>query len=163
VADWFWQKVDVFLAAIFVAVAGVAASQGHEVMVQYIERLSTEANEARLHLLDTQSGLRYRVMGETARAELEDQAKIRFNQLQRAEDTVVHANPLIRPLALVKNHDAGILSSTWHDFTPRVPATAGGAVYAFIGTLIGFMIYEIVKLPVLVLREPKRRKFRRRA
>ena len=59
--DWFWQKVDVFIAAIFVAVAGIAACQGHEVMVQYIQRLATETNEARLHLLDTQTGLRYRV------------------------------------------------------------------------------------------------------
>lgn len=160
--DWFWQKVDVFVAAIFVAVAGIAACQGHEVMVQYLQRLSTEVNEARLHVIDTQTGLRYRVMGDQARAELEADAKTRFNVLNHALDSVAHANPLLRPLALVKTHDGETLSETWREFRPTVPATAGGAVYAFIGMLIGFAIYEVIKLPILVVRQSRRRRFRRR-
>ncbi len=160
--DWFWEKVDIFVAAIFVAVAGIAACQGHAVMVQYIQRLSAEVNEARFHLADTQSGLRYRVMGDTVRAEAEDAAKTRFNQLKRAQDSVVRANPLIRPLALAKTHDDGTISETWREFQPTVPATVGSGIYALFGALIGFVIYEIVKLPLLILREPRRRKFRKR-
>jgi hypothetical protein len=162
VADWFWQKVDVFVAAVFVALAGIAACQGHEVMVQYLQRLSTNENEARLHLTDTQSGLRYRVMGDEVRAELEADAKTRFDQLHHALDFVARANPLIRPLALVKTHDSETLTETWRDFKPAVPATAGGAVYAFLGMLVGFVVYEVLKLPIVVVRNSRRRRFRRR-
>jgi hypothetical protein len=162
VADWFWQKVDVFIAAVFVAVAGIAACQGHEVMVQYIERLASETDQARLHLLDTQSGLRYRVMGDTVRAEHQANAKSRFDKLKRALDTVTRAPAAIRPLAMVKDHDAPTLAKTRAEFQPAMPTTIGGAVYALVGALVGFVIYEIVKLPVLMVREPKRRRFRRR-
>jgi len=163
VTDWLWQKLDIFLAAVVVAVAGMAACQGHEVMVQYTQRLGAQVNEAREHLADVQGGLRYRVMGETARAELEADARKKFNSLKQAEDAFVHANVITRPLILASHRDNPTLASAWHGFTPTLPLTAGSAFYAFLGMLGGFAIYEIVKFPVMLLvREPRRRKFRRR-
>jgi hypothetical protein len=162
VTDWFWQKVDVFIAAIFVAVAGIMACQGHEVLEQYIQRLAVETDQARLHLLDTQSGLRYRVMGDEARAEHEAEAKSRFDKLKRALDTVTSAPQPVRPLALIKAHDAETLAKARAEFQPAMPTTLGDVIYGLIGALVGFVIYEIVKLPVLLIREPKRRRFRRR-
>lgn len=160
--DWFWQKVDVFIAAIFVAVAGIMACQGHEVIEQYIQRLAAETDQARLHLLDTQAGLRYRVMGDAVRAEHEAEAKGRFDQLKRALDTVAHAPQPIRPLAMIKAHDAETLAKARAEFRPAMPSTIGDVIYGLVGALIGFVIYEIAKLPVLLIREPKRRRFRRR-
>jgi len=161
-SDWFWQKFDVFLAALFVASAGVAACQGHAVMSQYIRALSVEVEDAKLHLTDVQGGLRYRVMGPTVRAELEQDAKSRFTHLKRAQDAVADANPLIRPLALARTHDDATLSSTWRGFVPVIPMTAGAVLYALLGAIIGFVIYELIKLPVVAVLEPRRRRFRKR-
>jgi hypothetical protein len=101
-------------------------------------------------------------MGDTVRAEHQAEAKSRFDKLKRALDTVARAPALIRPLALAKDHDAETLAKTRAEFQPAMPATVGAAAYALFGALIGFVIYEIVKLPVLIVREPKRRRFRRR-
>ena len=162
-ANWFWQKLDLFLAAAVIALAGVAGVQGHEVMVQYIQRLDVQVDEARDHLADVQTGLRYRVMGDTIRDELEAEAQKIFNTLKQEQDAVVHANALTRPFALARHPDKTVLASTWHGFTPALPVTAGAALYAFIGMIVGFVVYEAVKLPVvLLIREPRRRKFRRR-
>ncbi|TAL01869.1 MAG: DUF2937 family protein [Rhodospirillaceae bacterium] len=161
--SWFWQKLDLFLAATVIALAGVAASQGHEVIVQYIQQLDARVDQARDHLTDVQTGLRYRVMGDTVRAELEAEAQGIFNTLKQKQDAVVGANALTRPVALARHRDKAILANTWHGFRPALPTTAGAALYAVIGMILGFIAYEAIKVPIMfIVREPRRRKFRRR-
>jgi len=163
VASWFWQKLDLFLAAAVIALAGVAASQSHEVLVQYIQRLSADVDEAQAHLTDVRTGLRYRVMGDTVRAELEAEAQGTYTTLKREQDAVAGANPLFRPLAFARHSDTAILANTRRAFRPAAPTTIGGWLYTFIGMIAGFVAYEAVKFPVMFLvREPRRRKFRRR-
>jgi len=163
VTDWFWQKADGFLAAIAVAIAGILACQGHGFLAQYVQRHGAETATARAHLTDVQSGLRYRVMGESVRAELETTAQARYSKLKKAENAIVGANVLTRPLMYVTYRDQTIAAATEQNFKPVLPSSAGSVLYTFGGMVLGFALYEVVKFPlVMLVREPRRRKFRRR-
>ena len=161
--SWLAEKIDAFLAAAVVALMGVIGSQGQAFTVQYVQRLGGHLDEARIHLSDVQGGLRYRVMGDTVRAELETDAKTRVATLQRAYDAVKGANIFIRPLAILRYGDVDVIAGTKRDFVPALPMNADAIIYTLVGMIGGFVIYEVVRLPVLlILREPRRRKFRKR-
>ncbi len=118
---------------------------------------------ARAHLADVQSGLRYRVMGETVRVELETAARSRYAKLKKGADAIGGGNVVTRPLMFATYHDDAIAAATERDFKPMLPASAGSMFYTLAGMVLGFVLYEIVKFPlVMLVREPRRRKFRRR-
>ena len=161
--SWLGEKVDSFLAAGLIAVCGIAGSQGQAFSVQYIQRLGGHLDEARDHLADVQTGLRYRVMGDTVRGELETAAKDRVAVLDRAYSKAKNANVLTRPIAILRYGEPSILAGTEKDFVPALPASRDGVIYTVFGMLLGFALYEFLRLPVLfILREPRRRKFRKR-
>ena len=57
------------------------------------------------------------------------------------------ANPLIRPLVCVRYLDREILADTWNGFTPGLLVDINLAVWAFIGFVIGCLLfYSIVGL-----------------
>jgi hypothetical protein len=161
--SWFGEKVDSFLAAVFIAVFGIAGSQGQAFAVQYIQRLGGHLDEARDHLADVQTGLRYRVMGDTVRGELEAEAKGRVAVLDLAYTKVKGANVLTRPIAILRYGEPSILAGTERDFVPALPGSRDGIIYTVFGMIAGFVLYEILRLPVMaILRAPPRRKFRKR-
>lgn len=160
---WIWEKLDTFLGASVVASAGVAASQAQAFMVQYVQRLGGHLDEATSHLNNVQNGLRYKLMSDTVRKELETDASGRVADLQAAYHAIADANVLIKPFALLRHADPQMLAGTWHDFVPALPATLDGYAYVAMGMILGFILYEVVKLPMVILiEEPRRRKFRRR-
>ncbi len=161
--SWFGEKVDAFLAAGLIAVCGVAGSQGQAFTVQYIQRLGGHLDEARDHLADVQTGLRYRVMGDAVRGELEAAAKSRVATLDLAYTKAKNANVLTRPIAIIRYGEPSILEGTERDFVPALPASRDGILYTVFGMILGFVLYEVLRLPVAaILREPRRRKFRKR-
>lgn len=160
---WVWRKIDAFMAGAAIAAAGVAASQAQAFMVQYIQRLGGHLDEAKAHLSNVQHGLRYQLMSGTVRQELEADARTRVTALQDAYHAVADANVFIKPIALLRYADKGMLAGTWHDFMPALPTSADSIVMIIIAMVLGFLVYEAVKVPVVALaQEPRRRKFRRR-
>ncbi len=161
--SYFGQKVDSFLAAALIAACGVAGSQGQAFAVQYIQRLGGHLDEAREHLADVQTGLRYRVMGDTVRGELETAAKDRVAVLDVAYSKAKNANVLTRPIAIIRYGEPSILAGTERDFVPALPASREGIIYTVFGMILGFVFYELLRLPVrAILHAPPRRKFRKR-
>ena len=161
--DWVWRKLDVFIGAVVVAVSGVAASQAHVFLTRYVQKLGGRLDEAKAHLNNVQNGLRYRLMGDSVRSELEAEARRRLVEVQDVYHAVVDTNALLKPISFLRRSDATMLSSTWHDFIPALPVSAEGMVYTGAGMILGFLAYETIKLPVvMLLLEPRRRKFRRR-
>ena len=68
-----------------------------------------------------------------------------------------------RPFAFLRHTDPAMVATTWRDFVPALPTNTGSIAYIAAGMILGFLAYEIVKLPVITLvQEPRRRKFRRR-
>ncbi len=160
--EWIAHKIDTFIAAIVIAAFAVAASQSQAFVVQYTQRLGGHLDEARAHLSQVQTGLRYRLMSDTVRGELETDAKRRANELQAAYDSITKANTFAKPVVLIRHADPTMLKGTWHDFVPALPLSSESVVYVFVGMVLGFFIYEIVKAPLLLIASPRRRKFRRR-
>ncbi len=161
--SWVFHKLDTLLGGAVIGAGGVAASQAQAFMIQYIQRLGGHFDEAKLHLNNVQHGLRYQLMSETVRKELEAEAQRRVAALQNAYEAIVEANVFARPFAFLRHADTGMIAATWRDFVPSLPASTGSIAYIVAGMLLGFLAYEIVKLPVTTLLvEPRRRKFRKR-
>ena len=160
--EWVWRKVDVLIAAVFVSVAALGASQGHAFMTQYQERLGRDLEQAQARLNDVKTGLRYKLMSDVVRTELEAAAQTRFDALNRAHTAIANAG-VAKPYALIRHREQRLVEETERGFVPRLPQNAGGIFFAVLGALIGFAAYEIVKFPVVLLARPRQRKFRRRA
>jgi hypothetical protein len=161
--NWFAQKIGAFITAVVIALSGAAASQAPVFAVQYLQRAGGHLDEARAHLDDVQNGLRYRVMGDTVRGELEADAKQRVATLDRAYSAVKNANVFLQPLEILRTGDRDLILGTERDFVPALPATTDGITFTLVGMVVGFIVFELIKLPVLALaREPRRRRFRKR-
>jgi hypothetical protein len=161
--DWIWRKLDSFLSGTVIAVSGVAASQAQAFMVQYVQRLGGHLDEAKAQLNSVQHGLRYQLMNETVRKELETEASNRVAQLQNAYTAITDANVVTKPFALLRHADSTMLAGTWRDFVPALSASADSITYVVMAMILGFIVYEGIKLPVtMILVEPRRRKFRKR-
>lgn len=132
-------------------------------MMQYVQRLAGLLGEAKTHLNNVQNGLRYRLMSETVRKEMETDARNRLADLQDAYQSIADTNVLFRPVAFLRRADDALLADTWRAFVPALPTAAEGTLYVAVAMIAGFLLYELMKFPVTVLLlEPRRRKFRRR-
>lgn len=160
--DWFVDAVDRFIAAVFVAVFAVAASQAEPFAAQYAARTAADLREADGHLKDVRGGVRYQTLAAPVRADLETKAVTNLERARGAHAAVAESFPLLRPLKLWQVRDTALFRDVEADFVPAVPATTWTAIFALIGALIGFAVYEIVKWPVVTLSSPKRRRFRKR-
>lgn len=160
--EWIWRKIDVLVAATFVAGASIAASQGHAFMTQYEERLSRELEQARARVTEVKTGLRYKLMSDVVRAELESAAQAAFDRLDVAHTAIAGSAALTRPVILMRHREARLMTETERTFVPRTPRDADAVSFALLGALFGFVMYEIIKFPVVLLARPRQRKFRRR-
>jgi hypothetical protein len=160
--DWVWRKIDVLVAATFVAGASIAASQGHAFMTQYQERLSRDLEQARARVNEIKTGLRYKLMSDVVRTELETTAQTRFDQFNTAH-TAIAGSGIAKPFMLMRYREPRLIAETERTFVAQVPRTAGGIFYAALGAILGFVAYEVLKFPVGLIARPRTRKFRRRA
>jgi hypothetical protein len=160
--DWIAHKLDTFLAAVVIAFAAIAVWQGQAFMTEYQRRLGGQLSEARSQVTAIQTGLRYKLMSDTVRGEIEHNAAARAQALQASYDTVAKTNLITRPIALARHGDPALLEGTWRSFAPTLPVSGDAIAYIVIGTLIGFIVYEAIKLPLLLILQPKRRRFRKR-
>ncbi|MBL8629669.1 MAG: hypothetical protein JNM81_08585 [Rhodospirillaceae bacterium] len=161
--DWFLSIFDRFLAAAFVAVFAVAASQAGPFATQYAARTATQLAQAQAHLKDVQSGVRYQTMAPTVRAELEAQAKADLAARSATHTAIAEAIPLVQPYALWRYGDETVIGDTWRLFVPALPLSFGMGLSTFLGAIIGFALYELLKFPIAaILRAPPRRRFKKR-
>ena len=161
--EWIARRLDTFLAAVVIAAAAIAACQSQAFIIQYLHRLNSELTTAKVELAGVETGLRYKLMSETVRQEIEAAARTHAQALQNSYDSVANTNLFIRPLILARAGDRALMDATWRDFVPALPLSPGSLAFAVIGMILGFAVYEAVKFPFLLLiREPRRRKFRKR-
>jgi hypothetical protein len=161
--EWIARRLDTFLAAVIIAAAAIAACQSQAFIIQYMHRLNGELTTAKVELAGVETGLRYKLMSDTVRQEIETAARTHAQTLQGRYDSVAKTNLFARPLILARSGDRSLIDATWRDFVPALPLTPGSIAFAVIGMILGFVVYEAVKFPFLLLiREPRRRKFRKR-
>lgn len=161
--EWLAHKLDTFLAAVVIAAMAIAACQSQVFIIQYLSRQNAQLAVAKAELAGVETGLRYKLMSDTVRKEIETGARTRAAALQASYDSVARSNLFARPLILARSGDQALMQATWRDFVPALPETSGSIAFTIVGLVLGFVIYEVIKFPfALLLREPKRRKFRKR-
>lgn len=161
--EWIAHKLDTFLAAVVIAVIAIGACQSQAFIIQYLHRLNGQLGAAKVELAGIETGLRYKLMSETVRKEIEATARGRAQALQGSYDSLAHTPLFVRPLVMARSGDRSLMETTWRGFVPALPVTPGSVAFTIVGMVIGFLIYEAVKFPfVLLIREPKKRKFRKR-
>lgn len=139
-----------------IVVAGLAGavttSQAPELMQQYKQRLGGAAQELMRVVEDfdadaASEGLsraealeRYDVSSETffnKRGISMDRTLVRFERITAHRQELADATAFERPLLFWKYRDSELFEGTLADYRPAVPTTAEGAVYAFIGCVLG--------------------------
>lgn len=161
--DWFLSAIDRLIAAIWVATFAIVASQADPFAAQYSARTAQHLSLAEAHLSDVQTGVRYQTMAANVRADLEAKAQQELAQWQRTHDAVANTMPLLKPIALWRTAHGPTLDATWRSFVPALPVTTWGIIDTILGLLIGFLVYEAVKWPLVLLFQARpRRRFKKR-
>jgi hypothetical protein len=161
--EWFWSWIDRLLGAIAVGVFGVAGSQLAPLIGQYVTRAAAHLAAAEAKFADIQTGLKYQVMAETVRADLAAAARAEIAAAKADHDPVAIAGIVTKPFRLWQHADSALFDETWRNFVPALPTTAEAVTYTVIGVLLGFLVYEVLRIPAVAIAtgEPKRR-FRRK-
>jgi len=147
-------------------VAGaVAFSQAPEFMQKYLLVLAGRLGEARLAVADIEG--KAQLAGKTVAeyiayfnanadhiiasgGDLMQNTVARMNDYAASYESLKNASMLGKPFAFLAHLDAQIAKDAWKDFTPAVPMTVEGLVYALVGiAVILGLYYGCVRAPVL--------------
>lgn len=161
--SWLLKKLDMLIGAGFAATVGMCASQVQSFIDQYLQRLGGHLDEATMNLDRIQTGVRYQTMSETVRQELEADAAARVEELKTSYDAISSAGVFEQPWSFFKYADDAIVSRAWVDFVPAVPLDTHALIYIGVGIVVALGVYELVKLPLVVIfGQPRPRKFKKR-
>jgi hypothetical protein len=153
---WIARKLDSLFGAAFAAVFGLATSQFLAFVQQYRQRLGGHFDEMQRTVEQVVSGAAFPNLASDARQQVAQDLTIRAGELQQADAAIRDATPLTRPWAFIQNVDLDIAMATLHDFQPALPLDLVSAVYGASGLLIGWLVWEIVRMPIVLLFTPSR-------
>ncbi len=156
--SWLLRKIDSLAGTAVAATAGLAASQAQAFSAAYLQRLGGHVDEARLTLEKIRAGDYAGPLPVDTQAALVAAAERRLNDLARAYDAVASADPLWRPLALLRDIDKTIAQAAFENFQPALPLDVASLISALVGMALGWLIYDLVTAPLRWLR-PKRRAY----
>lgn len=154
---------DGILDRIFSVLGAVSLAQFPQYIQQYLQRLGGHADEARRIVLRfneaaVKSGrtledyiLRFLLDSDpdiSRQGEIMQEAVDRAAYLSDAVAALESANLFTRPFVFLSNLDTEIAMSALRVFQPGLPTTIEGGVYAFVGILLGLLVYNGLKWPV---------------
>ena len=159
---WAWAKILTLIGAAIAALGAASAAQGPAFVQAYLQRLGGHIDEARRTLREISGGDAARIVGDgETRDQLVGAFAERLSNLEASRSAIEGASPLWRPVTLALHGDRDIASAAAEAFTPAMPFDATSLIYAFIGLLIGWSIWELCQWPVKVkLRQRKARRQR---
>jgi len=159
---WAWAKILTLIGAAIAALGAASAAQGPAFVQAYLQRLGGHIDEARRTLDELSGGSAARIVGDgAARDQLVGAFADRLGELEATRNAIEGASPVWRPIALAVNGDRDIASATAEAFTPALPLDGASLVYALVGLLIGWSVWELSQWPVKAkLRRRKARKQR---
>lgn len=160
-----------FLDRVACVLGAVAAAQAPEFFQQYLQRLGGHLAEALRQLATFESAANAAgkpwaqfVADTTANADpglaklgtaMADTAA-RAEELGAAQAALLEASVWSRPWAFLRHLDTEIAQGTLAVFKPAVPTTAEGAIYAAVGIVIAYGLWQLlVFLPLRRLLRPR--------
>ena len=159
---WLFGRLDRLFGTIVSAIAGLAASQTQAFILAYLQRLGGHRDEARLAYVKLQAGeflpgTVLQSQERVAQERLADAFGRRADELSQAYNAIANAEVFERPLRFVTHMDRAIAEATLTAFTPSLPLDSASLVFALTGMVLGWLLYEIVKLPFRAITRPRHR------
>jgi len=162
---WAWAKILTLIGAAIAALGAATSAQGPAFVQAYLQRLGGHVDEARRTLNELSGGDAARLVGDgAARDRLVGAFTERLGDLEASRSAVESASPLWRPIALALHGDREIAAAAADAFTPAMPLDGTSLIYAFVGLLVGWSVWELCQWPVKAkLRRRRARKGARRS
>lgn len=150
-----------FLDRASALVGAVLMAQFPQFFAQYIQRLGGHLDEARLAVaayeqaatgvgLSLKQYIDEHLASEsavfTSTGEVIVYIVERMHYLERSFVALIEATPLTRWWVFMTRADWSIAGKTWRDFTPGIPTTFEGLIYATIGLFLGWGLYSLLKM-----------------
>jgi hypothetical protein len=161
--DWFLDHLDRLCAGLCIALVGIIASQVMPFSTQYMARTSADLRQAEARVNDINTGVRYQSLAEPVRGELLTQATTQVEAARQAHSALNERTPLTYPWALWQWADPTVREAIWAAYIPQLPMQPWAITFTVLGALIGYVLYEIVKWPIVTVLRAPRRRFKKRS
>ncbi len=164
--------IDKFCDRAFAVVGALALTQTPAFFQQYIQQLSGRSLELK-HQVEVLKGIaalskktlpqyisKFIESGDSdfaSQGQLIQYIVNRYDTLQTSWEAMQQASVWTRPYVFVKNMQWDIVQATLADFHPAFTLTTEGLCYAFVGLLLGYSFYAILKRFVRLLFRKERR------
>lgn len=156
--SWLLRKIDSLIGTAVAATTGLAASQAQAFSAAYLQRLGGHIDEARLTLEKIRASDYAGPLPVDVQAALVSATERRIDQLAHAYDAIMAADPLWRPLVLIRDADLTIAKAAFANFQPALPLDSASLISALVGMALGWLAYDLVTGPLRWLR-PRRRAY----
>ena len=153
---WLVRMFDRLIGTVIATVSGLAASQTQAFIAAYLQRLGGHLDEARRSLARLQSGELLPGLDPASQDRMINAFARRVDELDSAYRAVANADTFRRPLEFARHLDRDIAEAAFAVFTPALPLDTASAVYVLVGIVLGWLLWELVKLPVRLLVRPRR-------
>lgn len=145
------------------AFVGLCFAQVPAFIQQYMQRLGGHVDEARLSVGRVSTDASLRTLDASSSQLLTASLEQRLRGLEGGEQAISGASATIRPFVFLRELDVDIANATLNLFEPAVPLSLAGVAYGLVGMVAGWLLYELVKMPVgLAARRNPRDRSRRR-
>ncbi|HPU00810.1 MAG: DUF2937 family protein [Firmicutes bacterium] len=149
-----------FLDRAFALAGALLLAQFPQFYSQYIQRLGGHLDEARrtVDLYSKNAALLGLTLEQYIEHHLGSKSEVfvstgriivsLLERLQRLESSfaaLVEAPPWMRPWVFLKEVQLPIAAQAWRDFTPGIPTTMEGFIYAAAGLLLGWSCYSLAR------------------
>jgi hypothetical protein len=149
--NWLLGTFDRLIGTVIAAVTGLAASQTQAFIQAYLQRLGGHLDEARTSYEKLQSGQFLPGADALSQQRMAEAFGHRVDELSQAYSAIADADVFERPFRFIAHMDRAIAEATLTNFNPSLPLDSASLVYSLIGIMLGWLIYELIKLPFAVL------------
>lgn len=150
---WIFRKLESLAGTVVAAISGLLAAQVVAFIHAYLQRLGGHLDEARHgqgELLNGQTGAL--IHDEGLRTQMMAVAQARVDTLEAAYRAIDQAGIFTQPYAFLRHFDGDIAQATMQSFVPALPLDAPSLVFGVAGIVLGWILWDVVKLPIALLR-----------
>ncbi len=154
---WIRNKLDSLAGTVIAVVTGLASLQLPAFIHAYLQRLGGHLDEARLNLVALNVDQPGKIGEETVlRERLAATAQERIDYLETAQSTITEAGSFEKPVIFFTHMDSDIALATAQSFTPALPLDLPSLIFAVLGIVVGWLVWEMIKAPARLFRGKKR-------
>ena len=154
--NWLLGRLDRLIGTVIGAFSGLGASQTQAYIQAYLQRLGGHIDEARSTYQKLQTGEFLPGIEGPAQERMAAAFGRRLDDLTEAYSAIASADIFERPWQFAMHMDRAIAEATLTNFTPALPLDTASLVFALAGVVLGWLLYEMVKLPLRMVTGQRR-------